>query len=387
MNDYFGFTFGVDMGYGQIGPDLPPWVVGIQTAISANAVAEYERQLAAVPTALPPVIAPPSTMPPASLPSPPMGPAAPPPGGAAPGGAYGGSAPRPVPGPAGGGWSWDVYRREAERAARDSAKRQRAPRVPRPVVIEGEVLQRAGRTVGGVILRGIGRVIPGIGGVIFPSELGSGELTPEDMIEQVLREARDVPEPILPTGAQPSLPPIPQPSMPAPPIPQPEMQWPSPPSSVHTPPLPMPSPPTSAPPQPMPTRTRSTTRTRSPVPSSLQPEPWWRLISRTMTRAVPRLSTNTSQRFATPTSSASSATDPLTRAITSSLTGLQSSTLSSAPPRVRTRTRQRECQCDHGKKRRKKSERECRQRYNVVWASGPKKGKVAGTRCAQWSKK
>jgi hypothetical protein len=75
--------------------------------------------------------------------------------------------------------------------------------------------------------------------------------------------------------------------------------------------------------------------------------------------------------------------DPLTTP--RGLTSFQPQVLGSAPPRVRTRQRTKQCECDEPKRKRQKR-RKCRTRVGVVWASGPKKGQPAGTRCTQWEK-
>lgn len=66
----------------------------------------------------------------------------------------------------------------------------------------------------------------------------------------------------------------------------------------------------------------------------------------------------------------------------SSLTGTLTS--SGAPPFSRTATRTRECHCRKCNDKPRKKPRKCFARGQLVWASGPKKGKPAGSRCIKF---
>ena len=52
------------------------------------------------------------------------------------------------------------------------------------------------------------------------------------------------------------------------------------------------------------------------------------------------------------------------------------------PSPMRLRTRTVDDLCRETARRRRKKKRKCEQRLNVVWAGGPNKGKIAGTKCA-----
>jgi len=256
----------------------------------------------------------------------------------------------------------EYYRRQAERAMRDSAIRQAGR------VIEG-VAERVG-------VRGLGPIGAIIGAAIPAGELGSGEMIP----------GFDAPMPAPPDF------PVPVIEQPAP-LPLPEPPW------TNLPP--------PAPSQPVPTPTSTAsgpagTSTPTPAPRpgpvatpTLRTVPWWRLISGailgsspTPTRGPltwpsstvgapppsPAPATNTTSSTATPTPI------PTPSPTGNPLTGFNPQVASSAPPALRTRTRTRECRCDPERKKRKKP-RECTARGQLVWASGPKKGKPAGSRC------
>lgn len=376
------FAAGVEMGYGSHGTQLPPWVVGITSAISAQAIQDYNRAVevaanvvaptAPAPPTMPPPTLPPPVSPPATTSTPPATPPAP--------------TPRAVegellrrPGPSSVIWEdygdlpdydpWEgLEDRIKDRRAIDVAVERIAP-----------VVRRLGRVLG---------PIGGIFDIAIPSELGSGELSTEDMIEQVLRDAEQSREPVFPPPPSPPLPPMPSPSIPPPSFPQPETSWPAPiPSPMPLPmPLPLPSPPVTGR-QPRP----STPSTTSTGPASATP-PWWQLISRTIPRAASRTRSFTwpsvsgltsSPSWPSPSQpSASGAPSPATttgaQPSARQLTEFQRSGLTSTP----TQTRERRCEC---KPKRKKA-RKCRTRLQVVWKSGPNKGKAAGTRCASWVK-
>jgi len=289
------------------------------------------------------------------------------------------------PGPAGGGWSDEVYRREIERIREDIARR--FPDVERSV---WGIVSGIGRRIGGVI-----------GGIMIPGELGSGELTPEQVrnIERALEQAereravgdrmlqevydRHWPQPIE----------LPPPQMP-PPLPMPE------PRPVA---LPVPDPVVSGAPAPSPTPAPAPVRT--PRPTRPARRAWPPIISGLLGRLLtpggtiqqdlsrfmpqelmPDVPTPTTTPTPVPVPNVPTTPNPGTPATPSQptpLTPFEPQVLGSSPPRVRTRTRQRECECDPPKRKRQKR-RKCRTRANVVWASGPKKGKFAGTRCIDW---
>lgn len=323
-----------------------------------------------------------------------------------------------------GGVSDESLRQQAERAVRDTRARESAP--PRPRVpggarggqiFEGEILRRTGagaaRTIGRAIFGPIGAAIWGI---VEAGELGSGELTPEQRDEQeslgrdiargggiiaaggvigagvVLEELGKLPGP-LPLPPDDEEEPFDLKDFPVPSIPAPSIGQPAPlplPSPIPTP-LPMPSParrtaPSSPPPRQAP---RGASRPAAAPATS----PWpaiasvlgnalqnrrsaWTLPK---TAALNRLGDAIVTPPATSVSPISTST-PLAPSPTSPpLTGFQNAVLSSSPPRLRrTRSRTRECDCEP-KPRRKA--RKCHASAPVIWAGGPKKGKVAGNRC------
>jgi len=68
------------------------------------------------------------------------------------------------------------------------------------------------------------------------------------------------------------------------------------------------------------------------------------------------------------------------------LTQFNTASAGFSPPSTPTRTRTRECHCDDRPKKRKKP-RPCNARGLLIWASGPKKGKPAGSRCIRFGAK
>jgi hypothetical protein len=255
----------------------------------------------------------------------------------------------------------------------------------------------------------ISRVGGVIGGILWPTEMGSGELTPEQQregreryerneAEQIARERAELERRIedlevARERAWPTPEPVPLPPMPAPqPVPLPL-------------PLPLPSPapsPTAAP-QPrfpdepildtsqwqlprFPQRSRQTaprawrmtntvpqiTNTPTPTTPTTPSSPPFPTPAPTPTPTLPQPSPPTLAHPSPPF------TDPLTQ--NPSLTGFNPQLLGSAPPATRTPSRSRECQCDP-KPKKKKQRRKCAVRGDVVWASGPNKGKRAGSRC------
>lgn len=303
------------------------------------------------------------------------------------------------------------YRRIAERAMRDTAIRQAGR------VIEGVILQRGPSMAGGII----GAVI---GSVINPNPLGSGERSPEEQAFPDLGTdiARGVgvtvggitlggmvilggdpgaPIMIPDAGDEPGVRvDVPGVEIPAPSgieQPFPPTQEPSPwpiatptPSPVNTP---------SSTGQPTTGTGSSTTTTPAPTaPPAASSVPWWNLLSAAVQSRARRQRaslgatnylttpspTQTSQptTSGTPTTSTPSApSTPISP--TEPLTSINTRAANSAPPRQRTRTRTRECHCDPKPKRRKPA-RECNARGQLVWASGPKKGRPAGSRCVSF---
>lgn len=87
-----------------------------------------------------------------------------------------------------------------------------------------------------------------------------------------------------------------------------------------------------------------------------------------------------------PTPIATSMPAGSTASPTSPLTGFNTQVLGSSPPRARARQRTTEDRCRCKTKPRKKP-RECGARGNLMWVSGPKKGKPAGSRCVSFKGK
>lgn len=258
------------------------------------------------------------------------------------------------------------YRREAERAVRDTAIR-----------LGKRVIEGTAERVG---LGGIGRVLgpigAAIGGIILPGELGSGELAPGDRIGPVT-----IPEPVIEQPA-----PLPLPSPAAPEIPWPAAPTPT---SVPSPSSSSPSPSTQRLPAPS---------GPAPAPTATRPPSLWPAIA----SMIPRSRLTSPRSYAWPSASVSPASNvvptpvptpspvptpvptPTPTPTPGPLTGFNPQVASSAPPRTRTPTRTRECQCD--KPRKRKKARECIARGNLQWVSGPKKGKPAGSRCLSFVK-
>lgn len=270
----------------------------------------------------------------------------------------------------------DYYRRQAERALEDTAKRLAKK------VIEG-VAERVG-------VPGIGRVLgpigAGIGAIITPGELGSGEAIPG--LELPLPSSPDIPAPVI---TQPEPLPLPAPSTVDIPMPLPA---PSPPAQPSTSGAPKPAAPGSVgSPAPRP----GSARTPAPrTASAVRQVPWWTLLSRTISNrsrqpwqtAIPTGQTSLPSPSASlqpPSPAPATSATPAPSSPTSPfpLTSVQPSVSQSAPPRVRTPTRQRECHCRDKPKKRKKP-RECIARGQLQWVSGPKKGKPAGSRCVNF---
>lgn len=282
--------------------------------------------------------------------------------------------------------------RERDAIIREAAERSR---------IDSRVRRGRG-VIEGVVQRGVPRILSRIfgpiGGVLFPEPLGSGEVSPEEMarreaevIERRLDEleqlAREVFDPYRGRQLGPEIAPLP-----GPPDPVISAPWPTPPTSSPSPSPPQPS----TAPRPRPTTTTGpspgTIPSGAPAPFSV---PW--LLPSLTTIGLTSLPTSGSRLTpsapsAPPAPSVtadplsppwpSPGTDPLSPPGASSpLTRFETLSLSSAPPTTRTRTRQRECEC---KPKKRKKRRECTTRGTLMWTSGPKKGKSAGSRCIKF---
>lgn len=194
----------------------------------------------------------------------------------------------------------------------------------------------------------------------------------------------------LPRAPQPPRPPrveLPRPPTPTIPTPQP------PPMRVPVPsPLPAPLPA----PAPMPAPAPPTTpRSQTTTPGRSLPQQLARVLLGALSRATPRSSYTLGElarQFAQPVTGA--VDNPLTvtapdtvipspAPLPQPLTALNAASASFSPPRTPTRTRTRECHCDD-KPRKRSKRRPCVARGQLVWASGPKKGKPAGSRCIRF---
>ena len=296
-------------------------------------------------------------------------------------------------------WEWT--------GERSTQRRIPVPRTPAPV-FEGELVRPAGFPVWGIL----GRAAGAIGGILWPSEMGSGVLSPEQMREAVERyeELNRVPMPPLPrTPAERGFGDI-RHSMPRPapdfPIPTPAPTIELPPVIVEAPaPVPIPTPTPTSSPTPTPRPTPSSARVPQPTSSPSSP-PWWSILSSAIpSSARSRMTVPSSRLFVNPFASTAGMTNTLTQPTTatsslpgspspttgtssmpssSSLTGFNTSLLGSTPPRIPTQTRTAEeepCRC---KPKRKKKDRKCRAKAPLRWAGGPKKGQLAGNRCISW---
>lgn len=190
----------------------------------------------------------------------------------------------------------------------------------------------------------------------------------------------------LPRAPQPPRPPsveIPRPPLPTIPQPQPpQMRVPAPaPLPAPAPaPMPVPAPPTTP-------RSQTTTPGRSRLPEQLA-----RVLLGALSRSTPRSSFTLgtiARQFVNPAPSTPGMTNTPTPGVTATpiptpgLTPFNTPSASFSPPSTPTRTRTRECHCDDKPKKRK-PRRRCDARGQLVWASGPKKGKPAGSRCIRF---
>jgi len=283
-----------------------------------------------------------------------------------------------------------VYRQAAKRSIEDTAKRIGRSAIDQGErILEGVIVDAESSGVLRAVLRTLGPIGATIAGTIFPNVLGSGELPSARPDPQPWAKwPESPPQPPQPPQAPPSTPrpiaaPRPVQSVPVPqPIDRPnadELQ----PVEVTARRLPLPRA------QPA----------RRAAPALQASGPGWQLAgalsSLTLPRSFTRLSSLTLPRIQTspyvseytstitPTLTAPTPT-PTPVPLPQSLTAIQTATLGSTPPMLRTRTRTRDCKCEQPKKRKRKRTRKCRARAVVVWASGPRKGKPAGTRCISW---
>lgn len=383
--------------------DLPPPSSEVPAVIPSLGMA------AALPTAPAPTVPPISTPLPTPLPPPapvatlPPSPPSPPP----PSPPLGPSTPTAPP-----------ILEEIDRSIEEAARRSRA---------DSGIRSGAGRVIEGSLARTAGRVaarvlgpLGSVASIFFPERLGSGEISIEDMLEQVRRETEDLPEPSFgqdvaraggvaiggivlggqvvldvlrggPTGPifgddaaeEVRVRDVPQPRIPEPRISQPS-------------PLGLPSPPVASLPRPSPAAPRpsraTAPRSQTVTPPLGSPLDLLGLLgalgssTRRSSLTVPRTSSRTSTAvdpLTLPRTSLVSDTLTTTQPLGQPLTGLQPQLLSSRPPtRTGTRTRTRECEC---KPKRKAKPRKCRARAPLRWAGGPKKGQSAGSRCYSFS--
>jgi hypothetical protein len=208
---------------------------------------------------------------------------------------------------------------------------------------------------------GLVRVFGGIGALLWPSSLGSGELTPEELLENERRFERERPPtapilgPPIPPGPPPppfELLPMPQPSIPTPRAPRPSIPDFSGPESF-------------ARPAEMPQATRSAP---SPAPSTspqpfAQSQPLWRWLPIFGAGSAPA----PFAQFGIGAPAPAPSTNPLTQLQTAPL-----------PSRLDPFRR------DHCEPRTRKPRRKCRVRAPLIWAGGPKSGQPAGTRCIEF---
>lgn len=281
--------------------------------------------------------------------------------------------------------------RELERLKRDLARSITGEKVRRATTTRASSATRAAASaarkleqqVGQAVMRGAGvlletlgaagsAVVTGVAGVLYPSELGKGTLSPRQVREaerltpirvdakrlpvpSTPQRQNVTPKPARPGGAK-------QRPVPTAPVPDGlEM------IRVDASRLPQPTPPASSGP-----RARNASRTIQRAMSNP--------AARTALQALDLLSLSRQGR--TPASPRSVPLVPVTPSVptltpaTPPLTGLNPTVLSS--PQTRTSSSRCNCNCQ-GKKRGKP--RKCLRRGAVVWASGQNKGKVAGSKC------
>jgi hypothetical protein len=338
-----------------------------------------------------------------------------------------------------GGLSEESIRQTAERAVRDTEIRQSAP-PRRPVAIEGEFERSAGRGVGRSIFRRVLGPIGVIWEIITPNVFGSGEIDAEEYARRE-REAdrreferessigQDIARgagtvilggaigagviidqlgrlPPLPDVREPTVdvevPPV---SIPEPRVVGPELRGlPSPP--VPSLPLPSPAPSTRGTPSRGSQTVPRSRRRGSTTPAPTAGVPSWAVLGTNLgSLLLQQLLQRSRSRTRTPFQVTSTLTPPLTSSppivssppiasspavptapgspFPSPLTPVQPSVGSSSPPRTPTRTSTDQCNCQP---KRKRPARKCRARAGVIWAGGPKKGQLAGSRCISFEK-
>jgi len=400
----------------------------------------HDPRIAVPGTVTPSVPSPPTVAPPSAPPSPVMPPISPTPSPSSP------ATPSATPGPSSGAPPtlpseppvriWEDHREWSGERRTEPRSRIPIPRTPAPV-FEGEWSTRpqpspVWPTVGGII----GRLGGAIAGIFWPTEMGDGELTPEqqregreryeaseeakaDAIrgEELARAVREmeaaraaqwpgryhrpqvegtagglleqeVPAPVIPERPVPV--PVPEMTPPAPAtFPRSETSQRTPPSS---------SPRSSSTPRP------SRTRTPTPQPSlgqELLEALLEGLISGASSWARNRARTIGQEAFSLPTPAPSTPTfpfspatpfadpltpprvpgmDPLTPPRGNPLTSINTGSVGFGPPRVPSTQgeEQDRCRC---KPKKRKPARKCHAKAGLRWVGGPKSGQLAGSRC------
>jgi hypothetical protein len=202
---------------------------------------------------------------------------------------------------------------------------------------------------------GVLRVLGGLGALLWPSPIGSGELSPEELRENERRWERAMgpPEPPDRPGVFAPMPNMRRVPVPVPAIPVPRVRLP-PFDPVFQSPMPAPLPV----PAPAPVARSSTT------PSArTQPLPRW-LLGPLASAAPSPLPFSPFSGSVTPATTFAPESRPLTALETAPL-----------PSRLEPFSR------DHCEPRTRKPRRKCRVRAPLIWAGGPKTGQPAGARC------
>lgn len=328
---------------------------------------------------------------------------------------------------------WEDHREWSGERRTEPRSRIPIPRTPTPI-FEGEWSTRPQPSPVWPIVGVIGRVVSGVVGIFWPSELGNGELTPEQQqeardafernnAEQLERERtelaralreyerthaaewpgryhrpqvegaadgileREIPSPAIPDRPVPV--PVPELTLPSPAIHTPTSSRSSPTSSSS------PSSSTSSPPRP--------TRARIPTPQPTFGQEllealleglvsgassWARNRARTIAQeafSVPAPTPSTpafpASPFADPlTPPRIPGMDPLTPPRGNPLTSINTGSVGFGPPRVPTAQRedQDRCRC---KPKKRKPARKCHAKAGLRWVGGPKNGQLAGSRC------
>lgn len=244
---------------------------------------------------------------------------------------------------------------EAERIVERSGQRD--------LVVE-QARKAAEKAIWGAIWRTIGGVGGIIGGILFPSEIGRSDRPLDDVVPRRFPRRDPILEKIqAPTRVLRDLIPIPEqlreivPNIP-------RRRDPIPTRTPTTPPKRLPQ----RAPRPLPTGTPA------PIPSQVMNRIFQTIISGAVaTQAIRRTAPRSIQTPGSPF------IDPVFPPQNVPLTPSQPVPLPS-PNRFRTPNFDDLCRANARKQRKKR--RKCKQRENVVWAGGPKKGKIAGTKCA-----